>query len=354
MLPDAIELSRPCTGSELDECLRSLASAVRAREPSEPALRAALSRLASARRRAAADEPRRADALALEALLLGAGVDPLGAAEDDARVDARRVGGFLGAHAGAGRVLLVAVGDVEASALRRDVLAASAPVPRALAERAVRPRERRGACASRSAARTRSPRPCSGRASATRRASRGGWWRASTRIPGGQASAEAFPLRGGAAVIARVRSPADSGARVLLDHLAELAEEPGDAAELAPPREGPRALARWIGAGWAARQEPPTQGSIGVGVLVAGGRGDRVREEDPDRALREAAERAVGAALREASAPVAMEGIDEAGGEASALGASIRAARLAGAARLSARSCSSRAARRRIRRTRTA
>lgn len=337
VLPDGIELSRPCTRDELDACLRSLAGAIRTRAPSEAALEAAVRRLADARRSAATDEGRRADALAMEALL-GASVDPLGSAADDARVDRSRVRAFLSAHGGAGRLLLVAVGDVDAAALRRGVVAAFEDLPRVGARRAERttPSEHgvRVAVGDEAMIAAAMLRPS---VSDAERAARRLVARVDADLPGGRASAEVFPLRGGGAIIARVRGIGDEHARVLLDHVAELAEEPAQAStDPPPPEDGPRALARWIGARWASRQEQPARAGIGVGAIVAGGRGDRVGEDDPDAMVREAATRTLTAVLREVTAPITIEGIDAEGGDARAEGVALRARRLPGATRLSA------------------
>ncbi|HEY8427461.1 MAG TPA: hypothetical protein VIL20_03770, partial [Sandaracinaceae bacterium] len=332
VLADGIELARPCARSQLEACVRSLADALRARAPSEAALAGALARLAAARRRAAADD-RRADALALAALL-GESADPLGAAEDDARIDARRVAAFLEDHAGAGRVLLVAIGDAELGAIRRAV--ASAELPRARARRAERSEARHAvhvAVGDEDIVAAATLRPSLGDAAALAERLVA---RIEADLPRGRASADAFPLRGGAALLARVAGGGEEGARVLLDHLAEVAESPAlEPVELPPPQDGPRALARWIGARWVARQEPALRGGIGVGAVVAGGRGDRVGAEDPDAELRAAARRALDEALRAAATP-RVHGIDAEGGDSAVAGATVRARRLPGAARLSA------------------
>lgn len=331
VLPDGIELTLACEREALDGCLRSLAMAASARRPAASAVHDARRRLAGARTRAHADETRRADAIAMQALL-GRSVDPLGDAEDDARVSEHAVGAFLEEHVGAGRLLLVAVGDVDPAELRERVEGAFGAVPEARAPRGVRsPPEARAVRAEvgeRGLIAAATLRPSVHDAL---RQARAVVARVEADRSEAGASADVFPLRGGAALIARSR--ADGAA--LLDHLTELASAPpleGD--DPAPPAEGPRALARWIGARWVAEQEAPLSGGLGVGAIVAGGRGDRIDERDPDLATREQARRALEARLAER--PLGEGTIDDERAELTLRGARISARRLSGASQVSA------------------
>lgn len=338
VLPDGIEFARPCRREQLDTCLRSLASAVATRDLAPDALAAVRRKLTDARRRAGADETRRADALALEALL-GASADPLGASEDDARVTERAIGAFLRDHVGAGRLLLVAVGDVEPTELRAHVEAIFGAVPPARAARARREWQGRRALrvdvGDSSVLAAATLRPNLADAAHLARALVA---RVDADVPGSGASADVFPTRGGAAVIGRVRDD-ENAARALLDHLAELAEAPSiDRDVPPPPSDVPPERARWIGARWIARQDHEVRGGLGVGAIVAGGRGDRLDATDPDAETRDAARRVLEAQLRTFSEPPPAHGsIDDEGAELSLRnGARLFARRLAGADRVSA------------------
>lgn len=335
VLPDGIELTLPCRTPALHECLSQLAAAVGQRRLDPERWSAAERRLEDARARIAGDEGRRLDALALEALL-GRSIDPLGRAAEPADIEAAEQ--FLADHAGAGRLLLVAIGDVDARALREAVEVTLGRLPRARRSRAVR--EAHGARSVRVevgdreavAAATLRPSIADGARLARR-------WLARVEgdVPRARATADTFPVRGGAAVVARVEGR--EAQRALVEHLAELSEEPALQASDPPPSEdGPRALARWIGVRWASRQREAVRAGLGVAVLLDGGRGDRVGEADPDAALRDAAERELTHVLRATLDPVTLEGTVSADLVDARLpgGAVLRARRLAGAARLSA------------------
>lgn len=331
VLPDGIELTLACGREQLDACLRSLRSAAAARAPEASMVHAARQRLVDTRRRAHADEARRADALAMQALL-GRSVDPLGDAEGDARISESAVAAFLEEHVGAGRLLLVAVGDVDPADLRERVAIVFGDLPEARAPRGTRsPPEARSVRAEVGergliAAATLRPSVHDALQQARAVVARVDADRGEARP-----SADVFPLRGGAALIAR--SHGDGSA--LLDHLGELAGAPPvEGEDPAPPAEGPRALARWIGARWVAAQEASLSGGLGVGAIIAGGRGDRLDERDPDRAAREGVRRALEARLVERS--LGEGTIDEEHAELTVRGARLSARRLAGASRVSA------------------
>lgn len=316
VLPDGTELARMCTRDALDECLASLARALEDRDADD--LR---ERLAIARQRAAG-ERRIADALALEGLF-GANVDPLGRAADDARADVEAVRSFLADHYGAGRLLVIAIGDVTAVDLRRSVDAAFEGLSLAAAPRATRdsaaPRVR-VEIGERAFTAGAVLRPTPGDAAEIAR-------RLVARVPG--TSADVFPVRGGNAVLAR----ADGDGAAMLDHLVELAQSPPIASdEPFPSNDGPRALARWIGARWSARGEAPITSGIAVGAVIAGGRGDS-GEDDPDRERRSEAERALSDRIA-SPPPIAGRIEGESADVELANGARARVRRMRGASRV--------------------
>ncbi len=336
MLPDGIELTRACRREQLAECLLSFSDAIRTRAPEAEAVLDARRRLIRTRRQAAADA-RRADTLALAALL-GQRVDPLGEATDDERTEASVVASFLERHVGLGRLLLVAVGDVDPDALRERVTEVFAGLPRARLQRAPRPTEgERGLrieVGDDDVVAAAVLRPEVGDAA---RIGRRLLARLAASHPDAGASADAFPIRGGAALVARVHDR--EAAPALLDHLAELSEEPAREAPDPPaPEDGPRSLARWIGARWVSRQGDTASGGLGVGVVVAGGRGDRVDEADPDAEVREEAQRELQGVVRTLARGPAIEGrVDADGADARLAGGThLTARRLPGATRAAA------------------
>ncbi len=271
-LPDGIELSRECPADALEPCLASFARALGSREVGEAALASALTRARDARRRAAADEVRLADALALDALL-GRGADPLGVAEPEVETDRPALEGFLADHFGPGRALLVAVGDVSSSTLRYAAERAFRGLPAARAGRAARAAPgrdvsvRAGGMDVVSVATTfDSPRAAIAAAH-----------RFVARVD--RASADVFPVRGAFALVGRAPR---ADAAELIDRLTELQEE-SDPEAVVPVPEDPREHARWLGARWIAGAAS-SGGGLGVGAVVNGGRADRVLD-DPDAAL---------------------------------------------------------------------
>lgn len=271
-LPDGIELSRECPTDELEPCLASLARALGTREVGDAPLASALARASDARRRAAADEARLADALALDALL-GRGADPLGVAEPEGEIDRPALEGFLADHFGPGRALLVAVGDVSSSTLRRAAERTFRDLPAARAARAARAAPgravsvRAGGTDVVSVATTfDSPRGAIAAAH-----------RFVARVD--RASADVFPVRGAIALVGRAPR---ADATELIDRITELHEEAVSEA-VVPIPEDPRAHARWLGARWIAGAAAGG-GGLGVGAVVDGGRADRL-VDDPDAAL---------------------------------------------------------------------
>lgn len=272
VLPDATELALPCTNDTLPACLDSLAAALGTRSVGARALTAAMTRLRSERARALATSGRAADALALEALL-GTSVDPFG---DGGHVERGAVEDFLADHYGAGRALLIVIGDIGPSTLRDAVATAFDALRSPRRVRAERPDPTGGirvevgdADATSVATLFATPRAA---AHVARR------WVA--RVDSATASADVFPLRGGTALIVRGSGPLGP----LVDRLRELREEPFDGAAVRTP-DDPRGLASWHGARWASAGATQV-GGLGVGAVVDGGRGDDIDAEDPDAALR--------------------------------------------------------------------
>lgn len=339
VMADGIELTRACNRDELDACLRSLASVVQVRDVSANALHAARQRLTETRRRVHVDDTRRADALALRALL-GHGADPLGVADDDDRVTPQAVSGFLRDHVGAGRLLLVAIGDVDPDALRRKVSTAFGHLPPAAARRAHRAhhgeRALRVEIGEKSVVSAATLRP---HLRSAARLARTLVARVEADAPGARVSADVFPARGGAALIARIHGDHGDAQRALFDHLIELSAAPTvENEDPLTPADGPRGIARWMGARWAANQANGVFGGLGVGAIARGGRADRVGEQDPDAATREAARRELEARIRAASEHPLGEGTRDEHHAALTLvgGARLYARRLAGADRVSA------------------
>lgn len=277
-LADAVEFEIACPRGEIERCLGLLASAAGRREVSEEAIAAAIERLRATRGRAGADPRRQSDGLALRALL-GEGTDPLGTADDDARVDVAAVSGFLASHFGPSRALLVAVGDVDADALRAGVAEAFADAPSAASMREGRAEPTEGVRVEVGEADWVSVATLLDSPEAAVVAGR----RFVARMDGGEPSADVFPIRGGYALIVRA---AGVPAELVVHRARELLVEstPGG---MVPPEE-PLALARWHGALWATRGEA-ARGGLGVGVLLEGGRGDLLSAEDPDEARRQSA-----------------------------------------------------------------
>ncbi|MCC6874001.1 MAG: insulinase family protein [Sandaracinaceae bacterium] len=319
VLPDGTELSVECSSEEVDATLGRLASAV-AHRPTE--IGPALARLLEARTRAGADA-RRADALARRALL-GRSVDPLGDPETDERATLEAVRAFSGAHYGRGRLMLVAVGDVEREALRSRVEQAFLRVPEASpSQRAPLPANDAvhvevGARSVTSLA-TRAQGVEAGAALAHRIVARAGGEL-------GHVSSDVFPLRGGAAVIVRSTADPAQAARALAEAATMLRDDAhggGGGWSGGDP-------SRWLALEWAGGRDRVV-GGLGLGAVIAGGRGDAGGPADSELANR--ARSALDQELRAATSQIAFEGaLDERGADVRlANGARIVARALPGA-----------------------
>ncbi|MAQ13496.1 MAG: hypothetical protein CMN30_01655 [Sandaracinus sp.] len=110
--PDATLFEARCERDELERCLEPLGAALATRLVDAERHAALRARLVDARRRAATDPARRAEVLAVSAALGDSAVDPLGTAEDDERLTLEAIQGFLAAHYGVERALLILEGDL--------------------------------------------------------------------------------------------------------------------------------------------------------------------------------------------------------------------------------------------------
>lgn len=294
--PEGTELAVWCAKTQLPRCLDWLSRALATRAPSAARVDAAKTRLIAARRQAdAADPGRLGDRLALQALFGegAAGLLPLGDAHDDGAVSAARVRSFLADHFGPNRALLVAVGDVEERSLLNLAARGFAAAPRARTAR-VTSREasvRDGVLAGVDAQASMSLALTAPDLASVHAASDALRARLERDGLGAQAdTAHALQLRGQTLALLRLRaSDPVAAARAVAHQLEQLRDEGLSHVARAPAPEAPSALARRLGARWAAHGSTPSDGGIhaGLGVQVAGGRGDKLAASDPDAELRE-------------------------------------------------------------------
>ena len=306
--PEGTELALWCPRDGLDRCLQSLRRGLALRAPSGARVEAAKARLSAARRRAeVADAARGADRLALQALYgeAAAGLEPLGDAGSDGAVSPAQVRAFLADHFGPNRALLVAIGELEEPVVLRQVAQAFASAPRARSSRvATRPGPGAGGVRAGVDAEAGLAIALAGpdlntvsRASAALRA------RFAREGSGEQAvRGQALRLRGHALALLRVVDVDPERAAQLVAHeLEQLRSEGLPAASAEPMPDGPQALARRLGARWAAHGAMNDAGGVsaGVGVQVAGGRADRLTQSDPDAETRKRTEEALTAAWQQ-------------------------------------------------------
>jgi predicted Zn-dependent peptidase len=297
--PDGLELSLPCRQRELPTCLGRLARALGLRTPEPARIEAARQRLAEARRQAAANDPRRgADELAFRALYgeHATSLQPLGVAAGDARADAEAVRAFLAAHFGAGHALLVAAGELSADELATAAKTAFARTPRALQEPAKRhaaPEPSDAGRAQVAVAVDRVPALSLALAAPDLAAAQGAATalreRLQTEALGTAIRGNVFAVRGAALALLRVRtSDPEAVVRAAAHELERLRREGVPTAPLQAPGDDLAALAHRVGARWSGgEQARAVELSLGVGVLVPGGRADRVKLDDPDAPLRQ-------------------------------------------------------------------
>ncbi len=285
VLPDGTELSLACDAPRLATCVDRLGRALAARRVGGADLARARARLVQARRAGQADEGRRADALALDALLGGEAktLAPLGRASDDEAVDGRRVEAFLAAHYGPERTLLIGVGLVVADDLARVVSDAFGRLPRAGEGRVARthleaqpaPRVELGQSTWVAAAALAEDLPHAAAQARAIALALPGWFDEGQGPP---LVAHAFALRGGAVVLLRLGPLTDAphAETALAYELARAAHEPPRGLTPEPMSDRPDAAARLVGLAWLAKSADgarPARGGEGFAVIVDGGRG---------------------------------------------------------------------------------
>lgn len=254
VFPDGTLLRVLCRRSDLDRCVTALGRSLSTRAVDDGALARAVER-ARARRDAGLGDPvREAHALALSGAL-GLPVHPLGEASDE--VPASAVESFLAAHYGAGRVLLVVVGDVVrdavASLVRAGLEEARAHASRATRASGAGPRvlheEGRAPAVWTFALRARSPEEALGSAAA--------WARRGPLL--GSSSVAAFPTRLGWVALLTIRGDA-AAARTAAGWL-DAPPEPAPP----PPAEDAWSIVERVGARWvAAEVGEPARWGLGV------------------------------------------------------------------------------------------
>ena len=301
--PDGIEIALPCASAELDRCLRALAVAMSVRLVAEAEMAGLLRRFHRAQGVVAADLERAADRLALEALFGpdAAAFDPLAAIGET--LTAESVSDFLREHIGRDRAMLIAVGDARASSFEGAVEETFGRAPTAASaksERSLPPPRGRGVAAQVGDQGLISAATVVASESVARALL------ASTDT----LSASAFPVRGGVLVFARrapVSSP-DLHVDELVTSIERFHLEGGPSVEDTVPWQ-PSSLATCIGAGWVSGGPvSEVSNETGIGAVLAGERHGRVRDPDPDAAMRDDAvarllQVKAAAVLRERSVP---------------------------------------------------
>jgi predicted Zn-dependent peptidase len=289
VLPDGTMFTRLCSRAMLAECAAGLLRALETRTADGAAVDRHLETLRAGRAAVASDPFREADAVALEALLgeVARTLFPLGRPDDDSQVSPRVVEGFLADHYGPERALLVAVGALDSSDLAAAIEGPLGALPAAGQMR----RDRilaaggigDGVVVRVSDADVVSVAALAPNLPAAARAARGAHAAAGRGL-----TVNAFALRGGAIVLGRAEASPEEREALALDLIATTArglESRAPDASLASEPET-LAAAREEGMAWLAESEGPAPTPrIAVGVLVDGGRGDRVGSDDPEAAL---------------------------------------------------------------------
>lgn len=348
VFPDGTELRLECATTELPRCIDALGEALSSRKTSRAEIESGRRAVSEARLAAGGDVDRAIDTAALGALFgdAAASFDPLGLPGEEARIDRSSVERFWADHFGPTRALLVAIGDLDESTLHQTVNRAFRRLPAARTartERGLPEGQRRGTAivAHEAAAGVAVAFPDFADAAAL--ALRLGETLPSSSTHGSvELSIDAFEVRGGALLVARGRSRTDP-----IDLAEELAmeversrREPIARRAASGAEDEVRGWSEGVGSRWIARSSKkggPSRG-IGVAVLVAGGRGDRLRDAEPDAATLAAATQRTEAMLDRIASEVepSLRGRLEADHASIALenGARIEAMRLPGAARV--------------------
>jgi predicted Zn-dependent peptidase len=290
--PDGVELALACHTSELAACVAKLARGLALRQVKPAELALAQKRLTQARRESEAADPKRgADRLALQALYgeTARGFVPLGRAQDDSQLTAGQVNSFLAQHMGRGRLLLVAAGDLDTDVLAK-AAGAFSRVPRATHARAQRSAapsdeggvrvgvEDQGALSLALAA------PDLGQAQTVAAALQARLERDALAL---KVSGHVFAVRGAALALLRVDTHEPLLVVRAAAHELERLRREGVAQGVAQANsERLIELTRRFGARWIAGEPPRSQGlALGIGLVVEGGRGDRLHVQDPDTEL---------------------------------------------------------------------
>jgi predicted Zn-dependent peptidase len=306
--PDGTELAMTCKRSQLAACLAQLARglALRALDPAR--MQVAVRRLIDAQRAAAAADPQRdADLLALRGLYGDAaatGFVPLPRTSDDSLPSSAQVQAFLADHFGPERSLVIAAGDLDVDALEGAVARAFAkakPASQARASTRAPPNAEPGVnvevgnsdALSVAMAATDLTQAHRAAAALQARLERS---RLVSAIRG-----NVFLVRGGGLVLLRMQTRnAAAVVRAVGGECARNALEGAPAVVAQPAGEDLAALTRRLGMRWTTQGEAQSVEpcAIGIGVLVRGGRADRLASPDPDAPLREKSRAELEAALR--------------------------------------------------------
>lgn len=271
---DGITLRTTATSAALAPVVDALAEALATRDASSEEVASALTRLRARRAGRASDDRSRAARLAIAAMF-GAELDALGTTRDDERLTSEAVSELLRTCFGAERALVAVVGDVRANAVESAVERAFAAAPH------VDPRETSASALAQDVRVEVSDDDVIAVAHAVpdlEAAERARGW---IEWADPSALVSAFPLRGAAVVVAvRDGGPDDAVALVSRVRRATFLHERSGHG-IAPDVEG-ELLA--LGDAWLARRDAPPGDGMGVGVVVAGDRGDGAPGSDDARA----------------------------------------------------------------------
>lgn len=312
--PDGIEVLTSCPDG-LQACLRRLARGLASRAPSAAALARAARTLAREQRESIARDPeRRAEQLAVRALRTDAeGFFPLGnVVLANAAEHASAVREFMRHAFGPERALVVGSGPIDANQLAELTHAAFARAPRAESKRSERDEPElsddvRVEVDASSALSIALGAPSVALASTAAEALRSALLRDRNVV---RVTGSALSVRGGALALLRValRDPRQDSALVRrVGHWIEVVRREGvpRAIDSAVMPSKPLEAMRWLGASFAANgtanraNHDPAELRVGIGVLVRGGRADRLAAANPDAALRKNTHERLRAALRE-------------------------------------------------------
>jgi predicted Zn-dependent peptidase len=294
VMPDGTEFSMQCRSQVLRRCLDQLSKALAVRAISENEVQKARIRLADTRLRAEMkDEARTADRLALNALLGGKAKAflPLGERGDDDRVTKTSVTGFYQKNFGPSRALLVAVGDLDTSALHDATQVAFSKNPRALTKREERSLDPSSAAVDVAIGNVAAVTISALTPDLDSAVAIGHSLHLSlATISATKPLSYAFEIRGGAVLLVRLNNNKDAEltTRYAISEFIRIKSEGVEKSNIFQT-ESPRQEARNLGAKWCSESEsaPGDRYGLGIGVLAIGGRADRPRVGSPDDAQKE-------------------------------------------------------------------